>query len=110
MKLLSPMILVLPIALVAAQSVVAHSGSEHHPTILLRPISGVMNNFWYDYRSDVEEAEIELGKDLRRADTEQDRREAFAEYRQELSDARHDYAKEMRERGYRTGTVTVEGN
>lgn len=79
--------------------------------ILDRPIAGVRNNHWYDYRSDVEEAEIELRKDLRRAKSEQDEREAWAEYHRELRDARSDYRKEMAEKGYipRRGRVTVDG-
>jgi hypothetical protein len=50
----------------------------------------------------VEEAENELRKDLRRAKSKQDKREAWAEYNQELRDARKDYTKEMVERGYIT--------
>jgi hypothetical protein len=59
----------------------------------------------------VEEAESELRKDLRRAKSQQDKREAWAEYNRELRDARSDYRKEMIEKGYilRRGVVTVEG-
>ena len=86
----------------------AHPGHETHATILNAPIAGVRNNYWYDYRSDVDEAENELRKDLRRAKNEQDRREAWAEYNQELRDARSDYRKEMTEQGYLPrGKVTV---
>jgi hypothetical protein len=86
----------------------AHPGPEHHADIMTQPIAGVRNNFWYDYKSDVEEAESELASDLRRADTAQDRREAWAEYKQELRDARKDYRKEMIERGYvKRGEVTL---
>jgi hypothetical protein len=76
-----------------------------------RPIAGVRNNYWYDYRSDIEEAQSELRKDLRRAKSDQDEREAWAEYRRELRDARSDYRKEMIEKGYlqRRGVVTVGG-
>jgi hypothetical protein len=38
----------------------------------------------------VEEAENELRKDLRRAKTAQDKREAWGEYNRELIDARKD--------------------
>ncbi len=90
---------------------IAHPGSASHVHIMKKPFSGVYNNYWYDYRSDVEEAENELRKDLRRAKTAQDRREAWSEYNQELRDARKDYAKEMRERGYNIprGDVIVGG-
>lgn len=80
----------------------AHPGRAQHVHILDAPLAGVRNNYWYDYRSDVEEAENELRKDLRRAKSEQDRREAWAEYNQELRDARKDYTKEMVEKGYIT--------
>jgi hypothetical protein len=92
----------------AATTVSAHPGPRHHADVLDAPIAGVRNNYWYDYRSDLEEAEIELRKDLRRAKTAQDRREAYNEYNRELIDARKDYRQEMRERGYlRRGTVEV---
>ena len=78
----------------------AHAGPEAHSTIIETPIAGKENNYWYDYRSDLEEAEIELRRDLRRAKTAQDEREARSEYRRELADARKDYTKEMRKLGY----------
>ena len=83
-----------------ATTLSAHPGAQAHSDVLNAPIAGERNNFWYDYRSDLEEAEIELRKDLKRAKTAQDRREAYAEYDQELYDARKDYTQEMRERGY----------
>jgi hypothetical protein len=88
----------------------AHPGSEQHVHVLDAPLAGIRNNYWYDYRSDIEEADNELRKDLRRAKTRQDRNEAWAEYNQELRDARKDYTKEMVERGYilrPRGEVTV---
>jgi hypothetical protein len=94
--------------LATATPAYAHPGPENHVHIMTQPIAGVRNNYWYDYKSDVEEAESELASDLRRADTEQDRREAWAEYNQELRDARKDYRKEMVERGYlKRGEVTL---
>jgi hypothetical protein len=91
-----------------ATSLSAHPGSGSHAPVLDAPIAGERNNYWYDYRSDLEEAEIELRKDLRRAKTAQDRREAYNEYDRELIDARKDYRQEMRERGYlRRGNVEV---
>jgi hypothetical protein len=83
-----------------ATTLSAHPGPEAHSHILTAPIAGKYNNYWYDYKSDVEEAESELRSDLRRADTAQDEREARAEFRRELTDARKDYRKEMREKGY----------
>jgi hypothetical protein len=80
----------------------AHPGPGQHAHILDAPLAGVRNNYWYDYRSDIEEAENELRKDLRRAKSAQDKREAWAEYNRELKDARKDYTKEMVEKGYIT--------
>ena len=98
-------------AFIISVPVQAHPGHEQHATILKAPLAGVRNNYWYDYQSDVMEAENELRKDLRRAKTEQDRREAWAEYNRELKDARKDYTKEMVEKGYiiRGGRVSVGG-
>lgn len=99
--------LMLPVA--AASPALAQDGPIVRAAVLQEPIAGRRNNYWYDYRSDVEEAENELRKDLRRAKTDQDRREAQREYVRELADARHDYRKEMREKGYiRRGEVIVE--
>lgn len=91
-----------------AATVAAHPGATPHAAVLDAPIAGVRNDYWYDYRSDLEEAENELRKDLRRAKTAQDRREAHAEYNRELFDARKDYSQEMVEKGYlRRGQVDV---
>jgi hypothetical protein len=97
--------------LFATREAAAHPATQANGAILDRPIAGVRNNYWYDYRSDIEEAQSELRKDLRRAKSDQDEREAWAEYRRELRDARSDYRKEMIEKGYirRRGVVTVEG-
>ncbi|QUL38070.1 hypothetical protein [Erythrobacter sp. JK5] len=59
------------------------------------------NKWWLDYKTDISEAKRELRSDLRRATDEEDRRDAYAEYRREIADARYDYSKEMNERGYR---------
>jgi hypothetical protein len=94
----------------ASESVQAHPGHESHFQVMKKPYAGVYNNYWYDYKSDVEEAENELRKDMRRAKTAQDRKEAQQEYNRELKDANYDYRKEMVERGYiRRGQVTVGG-
>lgn len=87
----------------------AHPGKHQHNAVMKAPIAGVYNNYWYDYRSDVEEAENELRKDVRRAKTTEDKREAWAEYNNELRDARKDYTKEMVEKGYIRRRVTVGG-
>jgi hypothetical protein len=78
----------------------AHPGYKQHVDILEAPLAGIRNNYWFDYRSDIEEAESELRKDLRRAKSQQDKREAWREYHRELRDAKTDYTKEMVERGY----------
>lgn len=91
----------------AAPAAFAHPGTAAHTHIMTTPIAGVRSNHWFDYRSDVEEAEIELKKDLDDAKTRQDRREAFQEYDRELADARHDYVKEAREEGLLRGRVIV---
>jgi hypothetical protein len=99
----APLIAVAALAIAAAGWAIkadAHPGDHQHVRILDAPLAGVRNNYWYDYRSDVEEAESELRKDLRRAKSAQDKREAWAEYNNELRDARKDYTKEMVERGY----------
>jgi hypothetical protein len=90
----------LAIVFFLASNASAHPGHRQLVDILDAPLAGVRNNYWYDYRSDVEEAESELRKDLRRAKSEQDKREAWAEYNRELRDARKDYTLEMVERGY----------
>lgn len=91
-----------------ATTLSAHPGPQSHRHIMTAPIAGKFNNYWYDYKSDVEEAESELRSDLRRADTAQDEREAWREYRRELADARKDYRQEMMEKGYlRRGRVEV---
>jgi hypothetical protein len=66
------------------------------------------NHTWLDYQTDMSEARRELASDLRHASDEEDVRDAHEEYRQEIADARKDYVKHMRKRGYTVGTVTVE--
>ena len=65
------------------------------------------NPYWLDYRTDISEAKRELASDLRHADSESDRDRAWTEYRREIADARSDFRKEMIERGYRVGNITV---
>ncbi|WP_164118670.1 hypothetical protein [Sphingorhabdus sp. Alg239-R122] len=90
----------------------AHPGPErhgrHHGDIVVRS-GGYLpaapnndsNSYWLDYKTDISEAERELASDLRRATDAEDRRDAYEEYHNEIRDAKKDYAKEMRERGYR---------
>jgi len=59
------------------------------------------NKWWVDYQTDISEAKRELRSDLRRATDAEDRRDAYDEYHNEIADAKKDYTKEMRERGYR---------
>lgn len=82
-------------------------GPEDTTEIRGEPIAGIYNKPWYGYLADVREAEQELGSDLRRATDAEDQRDAWEEYHHELVDADKDYVKEMRERGYRAGRVTV---
>ncbi|MDG5488455.1 hypothetical protein NYR55_07485 [Sphingomonas sp. BGYR3] len=68
------------------------------------------NSHYLDYQTDLSEAKRELQNDLRSADSDSDRIEAYAEYEREVADAEGDFRKEMAERGvlFRRGTVTVE--
>ncbi|WP_294133587.1 hypothetical protein [Sphingobium sp.] len=71
------------------------------------PIAGIENDYWFNYQTDLAEARKELTKDLRGASDAEDNRDAWEEYRAELADARGDYAKEMAEKGYPVGQVSV---
>lgn len=75
--------------------------------IINAPIAGIENSLWFDYRIDITEAQKELRSDLRRASDIEDLRDAWEEYGDELRSERLHYVKEMEERGYRYGTVTV---
>ncbi|MBL9068257.1 MAG: hypothetical protein JNN10_18400 [Sphingopyxis sp.] len=79
------------------------------PPIRERPIAGVVNQQWYNYKTDILEAEKELTSDLRRATDREDRWDAWDEWETEVIDADKDYVKEMRKKGYRVGRVTVGG-
>lgn len=74
------------------------------------PVYDDSNSRYLDYRTDLSEARRELRKDLTHADSPADRIDAWSEYRREVADARHDFAKEMAERGVdvRRAVVTVE--
>ncbi len=101
--------LITGLALVGAVTspVLAHAGKESHVEVRKEPIAGQYNKFWYNYLADVLEADKELKSDLRRATDEEDKRDAWEEYEHELVDADKDYVKEMRERNFRAGRVTV---
>jgi hypothetical protein len=80
---------------------------EQESLIIQSPIGGVRGARWFDYRTNVGEAQKELTRDLRHASDMEDRRDAWEEYASELKAERRHYVKEMRERGYRYGTVRV---
>lgn len=73
--------------------------------VITSPIAGIRNARWFDYRSDVGEAKMELTSDLRRATDMEDRRDAWEEYAQELRNERVEYVRYMAKRGHRYGTV-----
>lgn len=97
------------IALVAAATSAAAIAGVQEVKYQIRsaPIASIYNAPWFNYLADVNEAEKELKNDLDGASDEEDRRDAWEEYRTELVDADKDYVQEMRERGYRAGRVTV---
>ena len=91
----------------AVHAVPFADGPEDTTEIRSEPIAGLYNKPWYAYLAEVREAEQELGSDLRGATDAEDQRDAWEEYHHELVDADKDDVKEMRERGYRAGRVTV---
>ena len=109
MKNFAKTILLLSAAVAAASSQAAPFADSATDSTEIRsaPIAGVYNKFWYSYLADVREAEQELGSDLKHSTDAEDQRDAWEEYHHELVDADKDYVKEMRERGYRAGRVTV---
>lgn len=80
-------------------------GRAEEARIIANPIAGIKNSRWYDYRSDVGEAQKELSSDLRRASDLEDRRDAWEEYAHELKNERVEYVRYMAKRGHRYGTV-----
>ena len=77
------------------------------PEVRAEPIAGLYNQYWYNYQTDITEAEKELGSDLKRASDREDRWDAWDEWANEIVDANKDYVKKMRKKGYRAGRVTV---
>jgi hypothetical protein len=107
--LLAPLALAFP-ATAMAQGPVSYEeqlAKVEDQLVYHAPIAGIQNNYWFDYQTDLAEARHELTKDLRGSSDAEDNRDAWEEYRAELADARGDYAKEMAEKGYRTGQVRV---
>ncbi len=80
---------------------------EEERLIFDAPIAGIENKLWFNYRIDITEAQKELRSDLNRASDIEDLRDAWEEYARELLKERTHYIEEMAERGYRSGTVTV---
>ena len=103
----SPMFLCLAVAGIATAPAIAHVDAESHAVVRSDPVAGVYNKFWYNYLADVLEADKELKSDLSRATDREDTRDAWEEYEHELVDADKDYVKEMRERNYVVGRVTI---
>lgn len=83
---------------------------EEEQLIINTPIAGIENKLWFDYRIDITEAQKELRSDLNGASDIEDLRDAWEEYARELRKERSHYVEEMAERGYRSGTVTVESS
>lgn len=83
---------------------------EEEQLIINTPIAGIENKLWFDYRIDITEAQKELRHDLNRASDIEDLRDAWEEYASELRKERFHYIEEMAERGYRSGTVTVDSS
>lgn len=73
--------------------------------IITSPIAGIKNSRWFDYRSDIGEAQKELANDLGGASDVEDRRDAWEEYAHELKNERVEYVTYMAKRGHRYGTV-----
>ena len=78
---------------------------EEIARIIHSPIAGIRNARWFDYRSDIGEAEKEFANDLAGASDVEDRRDAWEEYAHELKNERVEYVQYMAKRGHRYGTV-----
>ncbi|MEW4467260.1 hypothetical protein AB1K62_05440 [Parasphingorhabdus sp. JC815] len=91
----------------AAMPAIAQSGTDQRIEVREEPVAGQYDKHWYNYRSDILEADKELKSDLRRATDDEDIRDAWEEYKNELIDADKDYVEEMRDRNYRVGRVTI---
>jgi hypothetical protein len=89
---------------VLAEERMAH---EEEGRIIESPIAGIQNHYWFDYRGNVLESQKELANDLRHASKAKDMRNAWDEYRGELSHERGHYIHVMAKRGYVTPRVEV---
>ncbi|HEY1124200.1 MAG TPA: hypothetical protein VGE65_01095 [Sphingobium sp.] len=90
--------------IVLAEERMAH---EEEARIIQSPIGGVENHHWFDYQANVVETQKELASDLRHASKTKDMRNAWDEYRGELSHERGHYLHVMAKRGYRYPSVEV---
>ncbi|MBO9582133.1 MAG: hypothetical protein J7498_14680 [Sphingobium sp.] len=90
--------------IVLAEERMAH---EEEGRIITSPIGGVENHFWFDYRVNILESQKELASDLRKANKAKDVRNAWDEYRGELSHERSHYVHVMAKRGYHAPYVDV---
>lgn len=82
----------------AAGSLIAAGPALAHKR-LKGPVFDDSNHFYLDYKTDLSEAQRELRSDLRHAKDPASREDAWAEYHREVADAKHDFRKEMAERG-----------
>ena len=94
--------------LAIAQTAIAANPALSHKRNRGPAVENETNHVWLDYQTDLSEARRELQSDLRHASDEEDIRDAHEEHRQEVADARRDYVKHMRKRGYTVGEVRLE--
>jgi hypothetical protein len=90
---------ILAVAVATSAIALAFPASAHDKKHWTGPVYDDSNSHYLDYKTDLSEARRELRKDLRRANDEGDRIDAWDEYHREVADAKHDFAKEMAERG-----------
>jgi hypothetical protein len=91
----------------ARKPLAAHVSQESHVEIRKDPIADQYDKHWYNYLTDILEADKELKSDLRRATDAEDTRDAREKYENELVDADKDYVEEMWDRNFRVGRVTL---
>jgi hypothetical protein len=92
---------------ITATPLAAHVDQQRDMEIREDPIAGQYDKHWYNYLTDLLEADKELKSDLRRATDAEDTGDAWEEYENELVDADKDYVEEMRDRNFRVGRVTL---
>lgn len=96
-----------PSAMASDSEVIAQVASTYQSQIRQEPVAGQYDKRWFNYQTDIKEAEKELQSDLKRATDREDSEDAWEEYHHELVDADLDYVKAMRKRGFRVGRVTL---